>query len=100
VALDGPKAYILTSYSQRKKFEDYRADFESIARSFRHYDIKREGDIPRIHLYTLKQGDSWRKLAERSGNILGRFTAEKLAALNGMDADKSPKPGTIIKIVR
>ena len=100
VALDGPKAFILTSYSQRAKFEDYRTDFEAIARSFRHYNVKRDGDVPRIHLYIWKQGDSWQELAQKDRNILGRFTTDKLAALNGMDLNESPKPGTIIKIVR
>ncbi|MDQ6957615.1 MAG: M48 family metalloprotease [Mariprofundaceae bacterium] len=99
-ALKGSKAYILTSYSQRAKFEDYRADFEAIARSFRSYDVKRDGDVPRIHLYTWKQGNNWKSLAKTDHNILGRFTADKLAALNGMDLNESPKGGTIIKIVR
>jgi len=93
VALDGPKAFILTSYSQRAKFEEYRTDFEAIARSFHHYNVKHDGDVPRIHLYIWKQGDSWQKLAQKDRNILGRFTADKLAALNGMDLHESPKPG-------
>jgi len=100
VALDGPRAYILLSYSQRAKFEGFHADFESIARSFRHYDVKRDGDVPRIRLYTWKQGDNWQALAQKDHNILGRFTADKLAALNGMDTNESPMPGMIIKIVR
>jgi len=100
VLLDGPKAYVLTAFSQRAKFEDYRADFEAIARSFRHYDVKKDGDVPRIHLYIWKQDDNWQHLAQKDHKILGRFTADKLAALNGMDLNESPKPGMIIKIVR
>ena len=96
VLLDGPKAYILLGYSQRAKFEAYRADFEAIARSFRHYS----GDVPRIHLNIWKAGDNWNKLAEQSHDILGRFTADKLAVLNGMGPDQYPQPGFIIKIVR
>jgi len=56
--------------------------------------------VPRIRLYTWKQGDNWKRLAKADHNILGRFTADKLAALNGMGLKESPKPGTIIKIVR
>jgi len=100
VALDGPKAFVLMSYSQQAKFEAYRSDFKAIARSFRHYDVKRDGDVPRIRLYIWKQGDSWQALARWHHNILGRFTGDKLAALNGMDLNESPKPNTIIKIVR
>jgi len=95
VLLDGSKAYILLGYSQRAKFELYRTDFEAIARSFRHYS----GDVPRIRLHIWKAGDSWRKLAKQSHNILGRFTADKLAAFNGMGPKQYPKPGFIIKIV-
>jgi len=99
VAMKGTKGFILISYSQRAKFEEHRADFESIARSFRSYDVKRDGDVPRIHLYIWKQGDNWQSLALKNHNILGRFTADKLAAMNGMDLNESPKFGTVIKIV-
>ena len=97
---DGPKAYILFSYSPRAKFDAYRADFEAIARSFRHYDAKRDGGVPRIHLHIWKQGDSWQTLAQKDHDILGRFTADKLAILNGMDLSTFPQSGTIIKTVR
>jgi len=100
VALDGSKAFILISYSQRAKFTEYRANFESIARSFRHYDVKRDGDVPRIRLYTWKRHNNWQALARKGHNILGRFTADKLAALNGMDMNESPEAGSIIKLVR
>jgi len=100
VALDGPKAFVLMSYSQRAKFDEYRADFEAIARSFRHYDVQRDGDVPRIYLSHWQPGNSWSKLAAASGNILGRFTAERLAALNGLDADQAPAYGSLIKLVR
>jgi len=100
VLLDGPKAYVLTSFSQRAKFSNYHVDFEAIARSFRHYDVQRDGDVPRIYLSHWQPGDSWSKLASASGNILGRFTAERLAALNGLDAEQAPADGSLIKLVR
>ena len=100
VFMQGSRAFLLFGYSYRKDFERFRDDFQAIADSFRSYDVVRDGDIPRIHPYVWKHGDSWRKLAEQSGNILGRFTAERLAALNGMDVGQSPKAGYLIKIVR
>jgi len=100
VLLDGPKAYVLTSFSQRAKFANYHVDFEAIARSFRHYDVQRDGDVPRIYLSHWQPGNSWSKLAAASGNILGRFTAERLAALNGLDAGQAPADGSLIKLVR
>lgn len=100
VLLDGPRAYSLMMWSDRKQFADYRADFDAIAATFRRYDPKRDGDVPRIAIHTWEQGDSWQALAEKSGNILGRFTADKLAALNGLGPDEAPAPGTPVKIVR
>jgi len=100
VMRDGARAFILVSFCQRAKFDLYRRDFDAIAASFRHYDPKRDGDIPRIALYIWRAGDSWQALARRSHNILGPLTAEKLAALNGMGLSEHPGRGHIIKIVR
>ncbi|MDT8376685.1 MAG: M48 family metalloprotease [Mariprofundaceae bacterium] len=100
VFLDGPRAFIILLYSERKDAAKYQAQFDQIRNSFRHYDVARDGDVPRIHNYVWQRGDSWRILASRSNNILGLFTAEKLAALNGMNVSKFPRPGEIIKTVR
>jgi len=98
--LKGSQAYMLLMWSERETFDQYKATFSSIAKTFRSYDKERDGDIPRIVLHTWKSGDSWRGLAGENRNILGRFTAEKLAALNGMGIDEQPKAGEIIKTVR
>ncbi|HXH72199.1 MAG TPA: M48 family metalloprotease [Mariprofundaceae bacterium] len=100
IFLRGPKAFRLIMWCKRDEFGKYQPDFASIAGSFRSYDKVRDGDIPRIALYTWKAGDSWTALAARSRNILGRFTADKLAVLNGMDVKQAPEPGTLVKIVR
>jgi len=100
IFLRGPQAFIMLLWCDRKEFAQYLPQFDRIAGSFRNYDKIRDGDIPRIALYTWQQGDSWQALATRSRNILGRFTADKLAALNGMDVSKVPEPGRLIKIVR
>ncbi|MDQ6986976.1 MAG: M48 family metalloprotease [Mariprofundaceae bacterium] len=100
VLIQGTRAFILLSWSQRKFFNDFVADFQAISDSFAAYDPKRDGDIPRIHPYVWKQNDSWQKLARRSHDILGRFTADKLAALSGMGAQEKPAPGALVKIVK
>jgi predicted Zn-dependent protease len=100
VLLDGPRAYFLMGWSERPVFDRHRADFEFIAGSFRRYDPAKDGDIPRLRLYTWKRGDSWEALARAGGYILDTFTARRMAALNGMSVDASPKPGTVVKIVR
>ncbi len=100
VLLNGPRAYIMSMWSQRRDFEANHAEFDRIAASFRHYDVARDGDVPRISLHKWKPGDDWQSLAKKSHNILGHLTAEKLAALNGMGLNQRPMPGSIIKTVR
>ncbi len=99
VFLKGPKAFIVLMWSERKSFASHRPAFDAIAASFRDYDIKRDGDVPRIMLHSWKVNDTWRRLARRSNMIFGRFTAEKFAALNGMDIRETPAPGELIKLV-
>jgi len=100
VARRRDEAWEMLCVTQRARFDAWRADCQSILDSFRDYDPKRDGDIPRIHLHVWKAGDSWQRLAAASGNVLGRFTADRLAALNGMDPDQTPEPGQIVKTVR
>jgi len=100
IFMRGPKAYLLSSWSKRKEFDQFRDDFKAIAESFHSYDPNKDGDVPRIALYTWANGDRWSKLASSSKDILGAFTADKLAALNGMGPQQSPAAGTIIKIAK
>lgn len=100
VFLQGSRAFVLTMWSHRDEFDKYKADFATVAKSFRAYDKQRDGDIPRISIYQWQAGDSWQKLADRSHNILGSFTAERLAALNGMEKKEKPAKGTLIKVVK
>lgn len=100
VFLQGSKAYLLTMWCDRDLFDKHTADFATIAKSFRSYDKQRDGDVPRITLRQWRAGDSWQALAASSNNILGRFTADRLAALNGMNLDEKPATGSLIKIVK
>lgn len=100
IFMRGPKAFLMTSWCKRNEYSQFSADFHAMADSFHSFDPKKEGDVPRIALYTWKSGDSWSSLAERSKDILGRFTTDKLAALNGEGPDQAPAVGTIIKIVK
>ena len=100
VFLDGPRAFIILLYSKRDAIEKYQLQFDQIRDSFRRYDIAIDGDVPKIYNHIWKRGDSWEKLAKSGNYILGRFTADRLAALNGMDLSRSPTVGTIIKNVQ
>jgi len=98
--LKGSQAFVLAMWSKRGDFDTHQRDFSSIAHSFRSYDAKRDGGIPRIALYRWRTHDSWEQLAVRNHYMLGRFTATKLAALNGMDRSERPQAGQIIKTVQ
>ncbi len=100
VFLDGPRAFIILLYSRRNEIEKYQPQFNQIRDSFRRYDVAIDGDVPKIHNYIWKHGDSWKRLAKSGNYILGRFTADRLAALNGMDATEVPAPGSLVKDVR
>lgn len=100
VFLDGPRAYVMLMWCKARDFAANQKDFSDIAYSFRGYHAGKDGGVPRIHLYTWAAGDSWQKLASRDHQILGRFTAAKLAALNGMGPDASPPVGEVVKNVR
>jgi len=93
------QAFIMLMWSPRSEYVDHMADYSDIARSFRQYAGESEGDIPRITLHSWQRGDSWEALAKRHRYILGRFTADKLAALNGMGVGESPEVGEIVKTV-
>jgi len=100
VFLRGPQAFVMLLWCDRNEFARNLPQFDRIAASFDSYDKQRDGDIPRIHIIIWKAGDSWQQLAADSRQVLGRFTAEHFAAMNGMDVGTSPAPGTLIKVVR
>lgn len=100
VFLQGSRAFVLTMWSDRDEFDKHAADFATIAKSFRSYDKQRDGDVPRIAIHQWSAGDSWQALAASNKNILGRFTADRLAALNGMGLEEKPATGSLIKIVK
>ncbi len=95
----GPQAFVLFFWAPREDFARFQDTFARIAKSFHAYDPARDGVIPRIRLAHWKKGDTWRALAKRLGMPLGRFTAERLAALNGMGVEEVPPAGALIKIV-
>ncbi len=99
IFIRGSQAFVMLMWSSRKEFIDHMRAFSSIAQSFDRYVAENEGDIPRITLHKWQRGDSWKQLAITNNYMLGRFTADKLAALNGMDVSEKPKTGDIIKTV-
>jgi len=98
--MNNAQAFLLFMWAPRNDIDQYDSDFKSILDSLTFYNEKASGGIPRIVLHIWKTGDSWAALARQSHQILGRFTAEKIAVLNGMEATTTPSTGYIIKTVQ
>ncbi|MBF0281754.1 MAG: M48 family metalloprotease [Zetaproteobacteria bacterium] len=98
--LDGPRAFIGRTWCKRDEIDKWRPQFHQIHESFGDYDADKEGGIPMVTLYNWKRGDSWEALAAQHNHALGKFTADRLAALNGMDLEQTPAEGTLIKVLQ
>jgi len=99
VWLKGSQAFVMLMWANEKDFSLYQKDFSAIRASLKSYHQGNAG-VPRLHLHIWHASDTWQGLAKQSKHILGRFTADKLAALNGMDLTEQPSTGTLIKTVQ
>jgi len=100
VWIEGGKALVMALWAPRSDVARWQSQFDTIVASLHGYNRKQDGAVPRIVLRSWKRGDDWHKLAAYSGLVLGRFTAQRLAALNGMDMQHLPAEGYLIKSVQ
>ncbi|MBL1352648.1 MAG: M48 family metalloprotease [Zetaproteobacteria bacterium] len=94
------QAFIMMMWAKKDKFSQYEKDFNAIGLSLKAFHPKKDEGIPRMALHIWEQGDSWQSLAKQSHDILGHFTADHLAVLNGMDVKQMPTVGVLVKIVK
>jgi len=99
VWLKGEQAFVMMMWSKKSEFASYEVDFNAIGSSLKSFDATQKGGIPRMALHVWHEGDSWEKLAAQSNQILGKFTAERFAILNGLPLSGEPEVGSMIKIV-
>jgi predicted Zn-dependent protease len=90
--------YVFAGLAPPNQFESVQRDFARSIRSFRELSSQEAANIKpnRVDLYTVRQGDTWQGIAERSGGIVKPST---LAIMNDNDPGQSPRPGERIKIV-
>ncbi|MDQ6963885.1 MAG: hypothetical protein Q9M13_03070, partial [Mariprofundales bacterium] len=100
VWVEGGQALLMALWSPRGEFDRWQPQFDEIVASLHGYSRQRDGAVPHIVLQRWHRGDDWRKLAARTELLLGPFTADRLAALNGMDLQHLPQPGYLIKSVQ
>jgi predicted Zn-dependent protease len=90
--------YMLAGLVPPQAFNQADAAFQQTIRSFRPLSASEaEGIRPnRVDLYTVREGDTWQSIAQRSG---GAVEAQTLAVMNSSQAGTQPRPGARIKIV-
>jgi predicted Zn-dependent protease len=90
--------YMLVGLAPAQGFQQVDDQFASSIRTFRPLTRGEAADIrPNLlDLYTVRQGDTWQGIAERSGNIVSAAT---LAIMNGSPVQEQPEAGRRVKVV-
>ena len=90
--------YLFAGLAPPNQFQSAQAQFANSIRSFRELSRSEAESIRpnRVDLYTVRSGDTWEALAQRTG---GAIKASTLAILNDYEPNEAPRPGDRIKIV-
>ena len=91
--------YLLAGLAPANQFEGARQQFVATIGSFRPLTQEEAAGIRpnRVDIYTVRPGDTWEGIAERTGD--GLIRPATLAIMNNYDPGQPPKPGARIKIV-
>jgi predicted Zn-dependent protease len=92
------RVYLLAGLAPSQIFSQADAAFTQTIRSFRPLSAAEAESIHpnRIDLYTVRDGDTWQSIAERSGRVVD---AQTLATMNSSQPSTRPTPGARVKIV-
>jgi predicted Zn-dependent protease len=90
--------YMLAGLAPTNQFESAQRQFETAIRSFRSLSAREAAQIKpnRVDIYTVRGGDTWASIAERTG---GAIKASTLAIMNASDPNQPPRSGDRIKVV-
>ncbi|CAN5854895.1 M48 family metalloprotease [soil metagenome] len=91
--------YLFAGLAPPNGFESAQQGFVQSIRSFRELSAQEAANIRpnRVDVYTVRQGDTWESIAQRSTD--GLVKPATLAIMNNYDPTQQPKPGQRIKIV-
>ena len=94
----GNRIYLLAGIVQPQLFDQADGAFAQTIRSFRPLSAAEAENIHpnRIDLYTVRDGDTWQSIAQRSA---GAVDAQTLATMNSTQPGSQPTPGARVKIV-
>ena len=97
VVLDN-RVYLLAGFAPANQFSAAQQPFVGAIKSFRQLSAQEASNVrpSRVDIYTVRGGDSWASLAERSGGLV---KASTLAIMNNYEPSQPPKAGEQIRIV-
>ena len=92
------QVYLLAGLTPVQLFEQADGAVLQTIRSFRPLSAAEAESIHpnRVDLYTVRPGDTWQAIAERSGGVVD---AQTLAVMNNAQTGSQPQPGARVKIV-
>jgi predicted Zn-dependent protease len=92
------RVYLLAGLAPANQFSAAQQQFVGSIKSFRQLSAQEASRIRpnRVDLYTVRGGETWASIAERSGGLIKPDT---LAIMNGYEPNQPPRAGDQIKIV-
>jgi predicted Zn-dependent protease len=92
------RVYLFAGIAPASEFEAAQRPFALSIRSFKELSQQEAANITpnRVDLYTVRGGDTWQAIAERSG---GTVKPSTLAIMNNYEPSQQPKAGDRIKVV-
>jgi predicted Zn-dependent protease len=92
------RVYLLAGIAPANQFNAAQAQFVNAIKSFRQLSAQEASNIRpnRVDLYTVRSGETWASLAERTGGLVNAST---LAIMNGYEPNQPPRAGDRIKII-
>jgi predicted Zn-dependent protease len=92
--------YLFAGLAPPAAFERAQREFAQAIRSFRELSREEAARIRpnRVDIYTVRAGDTWQSIAQRTGDATG-VKASTLAIMNNYEPNQPPRPGDRIKIV-
>jgi predicted Zn-dependent protease len=92
------QVFLLAGLVPAQGFGQADASFVQTIRSFRPMSAAEAENIHpnRVDMYTVREGDTWESIAERSGGVVN---AQTLSIMNNVQPGGRPQPGSRVKIV-
>jgi predicted Zn-dependent protease len=96
--VQGNRVYLLAGIAPANQFSAAQQPMAQSIRSFRQLSASEAATIKpnRVDVYTVRSGDTWASIAERSGGLVKPPT---LAIMNNYEPNQAPRPGDQIRIV-